>query len=55
MNLFVLQMNANNQMSTNLKTIKLQNPISALNYFAISINELKQMYPALEEKKDESG
>ena len=38
-------MNATNQMSVNVKQLKLQAPISALDFFAKTINELKTMYP----------
>ena len=43
-------MNANNQTSTNLKQVKIQMPIAALESFASSINELYKMYPAQEKK-----
>ena len=38
-------MNANNQVSSNLKQIRLQFPITALDAFAKAIDELHKMYP----------
>ena len=50
---FLLQMNANNQSSSNLKQVKIQMPITALESIANSINELYKMYPTQDKKLDD--
>ena len=47
-------MNVNNQTSLNLKQVKLQAPITSLEYFAKSVNELVKMYPTMEKEEDKS-
>ena len=46
-------MNANNQSSANLKQVKIQMPIFALESFASSINELYKMYPTQERRSED--
>ena len=47
-----MQMNSSNQASSNVKQLRLQAPLSALEKFAICIDELRKMYPDTEEKKE---
>ena len=46
-------MNANNQTTTSVKQIRLQVPITNLEPFAKSINELNEMYPQEKKKNEE--
>lgn len=50
---FILQMNVNNQMTPNMKQLRFQMPVTCLKSFANSVNELMNMYPFPEAKKDE--
>lgn len=45
-------MSSNNQTSANVRQLRLQAPIPALEKLSLSINELKKVYPDSEDKKE---
>lgn len=48
-------MNMNNQLSSNLKQLRFQLPAQLLKPLAKAINELVEMYPFEEEKKEDTN